>query len=101
MLPNYTVLISNLFRFPTLPDNWGPKAAARMKLNGEVELEARKERRERKRGMTKAQAESATGDGLTKRARIRENKRQKRLKKSEEKKLEENGVMNEAPTVES
>ena len=99
MLPNYTVLISNLFRFPTLPDNWGPKAAARMKLNGDVELEARKERRERKRGMTKAQPES--GDGLTKRARIRENKRQKRLKKSEEKKLEENGVINEASTVES
>ena len=72
-----------------------------MKLNGEVELEARKERRERKRGLTKAQAESAGGDGLTKRARIRENKRQKRLKKSEEKKLEENGVINEAPTVES
>ena len=89
--------LSFIFRFPTLPDNWGPKAAARMKLNGEVELEARKERRERKRGVTKAQAE-AGGDGLTKRARIRENKRQKRLKKSEEKK-DEIGV-NEA-TVES
>ena len=66
-----------------LPDNWGPKAAARMKLNGEIELEAKKDRRERKRGTTKSQESDLNEGRLTKRARIRENKRLKRLRKKE------------------
>ena len=33
------VAIKNSLRFPDLPANWGPKAAARMKVNGDIELE--------------------------------------------------------------
>ena len=50
-----------------------------MKLNGDVELEARSERRLRKREMTK----NTEGEmkQMSKRARIRENKRLKRAEK--------------------
>ena len=50
-----------------------------MKLNGDVELEARSERRLRKRGMTK-KTEGEMKE-MSKRARIRENKRRKRAEK--------------------
>jgi len=73
--------LKNVLRFPVLPDNWGPKAAARMKIDGNIELEARKERRNRKRGTTKQQ--EANEKQLSKRARIKENKRLKRAAKKE------------------
>ena len=66
-------------RFPDLPANWGPKAAARMKVNGDIELEKPSERKERKRNKQAV----APQQQQSKRARIRENKRLKRAAKKE------------------
>lgn len=73
------VAIKNSLRFPVLPANWGPKAAARMKMNGDIELEKPSERKERKRNKQAV----APLEQQSKRAKIRENKRLKRLGKKE------------------
>ena len=62
-----------------MPANWGPKAAARMKVNGDIELEKPSERKERKRNKQAV----APQQQQSKRARIRENKRLKRAAKKE------------------
>ena len=60
-----------------MPANWGPKAAARMKLDKHTELDPKREPK-------KGQKRNADSGQPSKRARIRENKRLKRLEKRKE-----------------
>ena len=93
---NRTGLIFNFWfhRFPPLPANWGPKAAARMKLNKDVKLEPKKARKGQKR---------REPGQMTRREQIRENKRRKRQEKkarekeSSEKSDEKSSVGNGTP----
>jgi len=63
-------------RFPPLPANWGPKAAARMQMQEGQKLDGKKKTSENK-----------DNDGgvrqLSKRQRIKQNKRAKRRKTEE------------------
>jgi len=77
--PGWVALKSSL-RFPVLPANWGPKAAARMKMDGNIDLEQPSERKERKRNKQAV----APMEQQSKRAKIRESQRLKRLEKKEE-----------------
>jgi len=67
--------IKNAIRFPPLPANWGPKAAARMQMQEGQKLDGKKKTAEDK--------EEGGVRQLSKRQRIKQNKRAKRRKTEE------------------
>jgi len=83
--------LRSCIRFPPLPANWGPKAAARMKLNKDVELEPKKAKKGQKR---------REPGQMTRREQIRENKRRKRQEKKAREK-ENSEKSEEKPNVEN